>query len=185
MARSSDRLEQVAGDHREHHVELEAARGAGERDRRVVADHLGADLEGGLGDHRVDLAGHDARPGLEVLQVDLGEPGRRAAAHPAQVVADLDQARRRTSCSAPLSSTSESWVPCASKWFARLGELAAGVVVQVARSPCSAKPAGVLMPVPTAVPPSGQLADPRERRRRSASGRARRCGRSRRAPGRG
>ena len=57
----------------------------------VVADHLGADLEGRLGDHRVDLAGHDARPGLEVLEVDLGQAGRRAAAHPAQVVADLHQ----------------------------------------------------------------------------------------------
>ena len=43
------------------------------------------------GMHRVDLAGHDARPRLEVGQVDLGQAGGRAAGHPAQVVADLDQ----------------------------------------------------------------------------------------------
>ena len=56
--------------------------------------------------------------------------------------------------STPLSSTSESRVPCASKW------LRASVNSWPVRSESTAivraaKPSGVLMPVPTAVPPSG------------------------------
>jgi hypothetical protein len=51
-----DRVEQVAGDQRHPHVELELALAAGDGDRRVVADHLGGDLDHDLRDHRVDLA---------------------------------------------------------------------------------------------------------------------------------
>ena len=56
-----DRVEQVARDQRNAHVELEVALGAGDRDRGVVADHLAAHLEDDLGDDRVDLARHDRR----------------------------------------------------------------------------------------------------------------------------
>ena len=66
--------------------------GAAERDRGVVADHLRAHHRARLGDHRVHLAGHDRRARLQVGQVDLGEPGARAGAHPAQVVGDLGAA---------------------------------------------------------------------------------------------
>ena len=63
----------------------------------------------------------------------------------------------------PESSTRASWPPCASKW---LRASVNGSPVSSARSAitCSAKPSGVLMPVPTAVPPSGQLGDAGERR---------------------
>ena len=40
-----DRLQQVARDQRDAHVELELALHAADRDRGVVADHLRADLE--------------------------------------------------------------------------------------------------------------------------------------------
>src|SRR3712207_8888882 len=40
-----DRLQQVAGDQRDAHVELELALHAADGDRGVVADHLRADLE--------------------------------------------------------------------------------------------------------------------------------------------
>ena len=46
------------------------------------------------GQHRVDLARHDARARLQVGQVDLGQAGGRPRGHPAQVVADLGQADR-------------------------------------------------------------------------------------------
>ena len=48
--------------------------------------------ENRLGHHGVDLAGHDARPGLQVGQMDLAKPGPGSRTHPAQVVADLGQA---------------------------------------------------------------------------------------------
>ena len=64
---------------------------AGDRDRRVVADHLRADLQHRLGDHRVDLARHDRRTLLQLGQHDLAETRPRPARHPAQVVADLGQ----------------------------------------------------------------------------------------------
>ena len=64
----------------------------GPRDGGVVADDPRAHHEHGLGDDRVDLAGHDRRAGLEVGDVQLAEAGVRAGAHPAEVVADLREA---------------------------------------------------------------------------------------------
>ena len=51
-----DRLDQVARHQRDVDVELEVAVHAADRDRRVVADHLGRHLRHDLGDHGVDLA---------------------------------------------------------------------------------------------------------------------------------
>src|SRR5690606_23807708 len=89
-----DGLQQVTGDHRQHHVQLEGPRRARGGDRGVVADHLRADLQRRLRQYRVDLAGHDAGARLQVGQRDLGQAGTRAGAHPAQVVADLGEADR-------------------------------------------------------------------------------------------
>ena len=87
-------LEEVACHHRDVHVELESAVAAAPGDRGVVADHLRADLGHGLGEHRVDLAGHDRRAGLQVGQLDLAKPGERTRTHPAHVVGDLGQRNR-------------------------------------------------------------------------------------------
>ena len=91
LVEQADRLEQVARDQRDAHVELEVALRAGDRDRGVVADHLRADLEHDLGDHRVDLAGHDRGALLQLGQEQLADPGARAGAHQRQVVGDLRQ----------------------------------------------------------------------------------------------
>ena len=58
---------------------------------------------------------------------------------------------------APDASTSASREPCASKWFRASRS---GRPVSSMRTPMtfSAKPGGVLIPVPTAVPPSGSSA---------------------------
>ena len=48
-----------------------------------------------LGDHRIDLARHDAAARLQRRQRDLAEARERAAVHPAQVVRDLHQAHGR------------------------------------------------------------------------------------------
>src|SRR4051794_16773075 len=45
----------------------------------------------GLRQHRVDLARHDRRAGLQVGQMDLGQAGARTRTHPTDVVADLRQ----------------------------------------------------------------------------------------------
>ena len=89
-----DRLQHVAGHHRQHHVQLEVAGGSGEGHGRVVADHLGADHGGGFAEDRVHLARHDRRARLQVGQRDLAEAGPRSRTHPAQVVGDLVQAHR-------------------------------------------------------------------------------------------
>ena len=93
-----DRLEQVVGDHRHHHVEVEVRpQGVGPGDRRVVADDLRGDHHHGLGDHRVDLAGHDRAARLELGDLDLADPAPRPRGEPADVVGDVREADRRPS----------------------------------------------------------------------------------------
>ena len=62
---------------------------AGERDRRVVADHLGRDHQRHLAHHRVDLARHDRAARLRRGDADLADAAPRAAGEPADVVGDL------------------------------------------------------------------------------------------------
>ena len=101
---------------RHHDVELELPCVAADRDRDVVADHLRRDLEHRLADHRVHLAGHDRRAGLDRGQRDLAEAAARPRAEPAHVVGDLGE-RRRRACSARRSPPRHaSCAPCASKW---------------------------------------------------------------------
>ena len=90
----ADRVEQVARDQRHPDVQLEVPLHAGDRDRRVVADHLGADLQDDLRDDRVDLAGHDRGALLELRQEQLADPGARAGAHQREIVGDLRQRHR-------------------------------------------------------------------------------------------
>ena len=86
-----DRLQQVARDQRDPHVELELALHAADRDRGVVADHLRGDLQHDLRDHRVDLPGHDRRALLQLGQEQLADAGARAGAHQREVLGDLGQ----------------------------------------------------------------------------------------------
>jgi hypothetical protein len=89
-----DRLQQVVGDHRHHHVELEVARHAGPGDRGVVADHLRRDHQHRLGDHRVDLAGHDRAARLQRREGDLADAAARARASQRTSLAILVSADR-------------------------------------------------------------------------------------------
>ena len=124
-AEEADRLEDVAADHRQHHVELEVARRTAPCHRGVVADDLGARHQGRLGNDGVHLARHDAAPRLEVGEVDLAEAGARAGSHPAQVVGDLRQADRD---GPQLARQLDEGVPGALRLevVARLGEGQAG-----------------------------------------------------------
>ena len=83
----------------------------------------------------------------------------------------------------PLVSTRASRLPCASKWSRAS---VSGSPVSSARTSITraANPAGVLMPVPTAVPPSGSSATPRQATTRAARCRAAAARRTRRTPGR-
>ena len=71
-------MQQVVGDDRLGHVQLQLARLRRHGDRHVVADDLVADLADELGDDRVDLARHDRRARLHRRQVDLVQPAARA-----------------------------------------------------------------------------------------------------------
>ncbi len=86
-----ERLEDVAGHHRDVHVELERTVAAAPRDRGVVADHLRGHLRNCFGENGIHLAGHDRATRLQVGQLNLGQAGQRARAHPADVVGDLGQ----------------------------------------------------------------------------------------------
>ena len=72
LGQQPQRLEQVAGDHRQHDVELEVPRRSAEGDGGVVADYLSHYLGHGLGDDRVYLPRHDRAPGLQVGDAYLG-----------------------------------------------------------------------------------------------------------------
>src|SRR5262249_9216625 len=106
-----------------------------------------------LADDRVDLARHDRRAGLQVRDADLGQPGPRARAHQAQVVADLVE---RHCGGAQHSAGRDQPVPGPGRL-----EVVRGLGPRPA--PCAARrairaaanPAGAFSPVPTAVPPSG------------------------------
>ena len=109
-----DRVQQVARDQRHAHVQLELALHAADRDRRVVADHLGGHLEHDLGDHRVDLARHDRRALLQLGQRQTRR-GRCAGPSPsARGRCAIFVSETATTLSAPDSSTSASRLPCAS-----------------------------------------------------------------------
>ncbi len=86
--------------------------------------------------------------------MDLGQPGRRPAGHPAQVVADLHQP---DGVRAEGAAQLDDRVPAALglEVVARLGEPLAGRLVEPVDRAAAAKSAGALMPVPTAVPPRG------------------------------
>ena len=79
----------VVGDDRHHHVELELAGFRRERHRGVEAECLVAHLIHHLGDRRIHLPRHDARPGLHRGQDDLGQPGARPRGEQPDVVGDL------------------------------------------------------------------------------------------------
>ncbi len=90
-----DFLKQAVGDDRHHDVQLELSGLRRQRDRRVVAEYVEHRHIEHLGQHRVDLAGHDRGAGLHGGQADFVQPGRWAAAQQAQIVRDADQILRQ------------------------------------------------------------------------------------------
>ena len=89
LAQNRRRVQRVPRDDRHHHVELELTGLARDRDRRVAAHHLEADLVHHLRHRRVHLARHDRRAGLHGRQRDLREPGARSHAEQPQIARDL------------------------------------------------------------------------------------------------
>ena len=85
LARRRTDFEQVAGDNREHHVELEVAGRPAEGYGGVVADDLGDYLGHGLWYDGVHFPRHYRATGLQVRDAQLGQTGPRTAAHPADV----------------------------------------------------------------------------------------------------
>ena len=60
----------------------------------VVAHHAKRDEVDQLGNHRIDLARHDRRTGLQRRQVDLGKTGARTGSQQDQIARDLRQLDR-------------------------------------------------------------------------------------------
>src|SRR5579872_1021087 len=76
-AQMIDALEKTMRDDRLESVELQLTGLGGKAYRHVIADHLESDLVDDLGDHRVDLARHDAGTRLHRRQIDLVEADAR------------------------------------------------------------------------------------------------------------
>ena len=85
-------MQQIVSNQRHRRVQLEIPGNRAEGDRRIVPDHLGADLDHHIADHGVDLAGHDGRAGLSGGQLQFPKTQARPGTQPANVVGDLDQA---------------------------------------------------------------------------------------------
>ena len=86
-----DALEQAVGDDRLEGIELQLPGLGRKAHRDVVADHLEGDLVDDLGNHRIDLARHDAGAGLHRRQIDLAEADARPRRQQAQIVAGFRQ----------------------------------------------------------------------------------------------
>ena len=91
VRQEANALQQVAGHHRQHDVEVELAPLPTDGDGRAVAGHLSADLDHRLADDRIDLAGHDRAARLDRGQDQLAQAGLRPGAHQTDVVGDLHQ----------------------------------------------------------------------------------------------
>ena len=92
----ADRVEDLEGDQRLHHVQLQLSAFGCHGQGQVVTDHLECHLVNRFRNHRVDLAGHDRAAWLACRQVDLVDAGAWAAGQQTQVVADLRQLHRGT-----------------------------------------------------------------------------------------
>src|SRR4029077_21123385 len=90
-AKMIDALEQAVGDDRLEGIELQLTGFGRETYRHVVSDHLEGDLVDDFGDHRIDLARHDAGARLHRRQVDFAKPDTGSRRQQAQIVARLRQ----------------------------------------------------------------------------------------------
>src|SRR6476659_275227 len=87
-------MQEIVRHHRHHYVEFEVAGGAAPGYGGIVADHLRADHEHTLGDHRIHLARHNARLWLPSWQAQLAKATARAGAEPADVVGNFGERYR-------------------------------------------------------------------------------------------
>ncbi len=115
--------------------------------------------------HTIEVASGSTGLTLPGMMLDPGcRSGRRISPRPARGPDPIQRRSVHVLCrptaivrSWPLVSTRASRLPCASKWSRAS---VSGSSVSSARTPItfSGKPGGVLMPVPTAVPPNGSSA---------------------------
>ena len=89
-----DGEQQVVRNHRHHDVQLELPRFRRSRDGHVVAQRLIAHHVHHLGDGRVHLPGHDARPGLDRGEGDLRQRRAWPGGEQPQVARDLAEIHR-------------------------------------------------------------------------------------------
>ena len=92
VAQEAHGLQQVVGNHRHVHVQLEVAGGARHVDGDVVAENLAADHGERFALGRVHFAGHDGGAGLVFRDFDFAQAATRAAGEPTHVVGDFVEA---------------------------------------------------------------------------------------------
>ena len=88
-------FEQVVGDDRHHHVQFELPGLGRQRHGQVAALHVEHGHIQHFRQHRVDLAGHDARARLDGRQADFIQPGGWPGGQQAEIVGDADQGDRQ------------------------------------------------------------------------------------------
>ena len=74
-------------------VELKMPLAAGDRNGRLISEHLAADHRQRFALRRIGLAGHDRRSKLVAWKDQFAEAGARTRSHQANIVCDLEQGR--------------------------------------------------------------------------------------------
>ena len=93
VAEQADGLQQIVGNHRHKHIQLEIARSAGDADGGVVAQHLRGHHGERFALGGVDLARHDRRARFVFGNAQFAQAAARAAGEPADIVGDFVEAR--------------------------------------------------------------------------------------------
>ena len=86
-------LEEIVGNHRHEHIQLEVSLTGGDADGGVVAHHLDGHHGHCLALGGVDLAGHDGGAGLVFRDKDFAQPVPGPRGQPANVVGNFHHVR--------------------------------------------------------------------------------------------
>ena len=168
VSEQADALEKIMRHHRHHDVELEISVRARPGDAAVVSDHLRADHHERFAHDRVHFARHDRAARLRRRQLNLADPAARAAAEPANIVRDLEQADRDR---LELAARFDDRVLAALRFemILRFAKRDAGALLEMAHHFGRKIADADSSPVPTAVPPSASSSQNRDRFLRALS----------------
>ena len=88
-------FEQAMGDDRHHHVQFQLPGLGCQNNGSIATDDMKHAHVQHFGHHRVDLAGHDTRAGLDRWQADLIQPGGWTGSQQTEIIGNADKGQRQ------------------------------------------------------------------------------------------